>query len=197
MNAWWLLLPLVLLVGWLIAVFNRLVALRNRLQNAFSQIDVQLLRRHDLIPNLVEAVKGYLAHERNVLESVARLRGEAREAASAAQGKPASADTVRQVSEAEDRLNRGLTQLYAVSENYPELKGDTTVRQLMEELASAENRIAFARQAYNDAVMRMNTAVQSFPANLVAGPFGFQAGAFFEAEPPAREAVKVSLGAGG
>jgi len=131
-----------------------------------------------------------------VLESVARLRGAAHEAAQAASTGPVSPATVRQVAAAENQLNLGLARFMAVAEAYPDLKGDRSVRQLMEDLVSAENRIAFARQAYNDSAMRLNTAVQSFPANLVARPFGFTPAAFFEADDAARGPVSVSLASG-
>jgi LemA protein len=171
---------------YVVAVFNGLVRLRNQKDNAWSQIDVQLKRRHDLIPNLVETVKGYMTHERELLESVTR----ARSAAVAASGSgPAG------MAPAENLLTAMLGQLRVTVENYPDLKASANFLALQEEMASTENRIAFARQYYNDSVMHLNTRVESFPANLVAGLFGFGKSEFFELDDPAaRQAPNVAFG---
>jgi LemA protein len=173
----------VLLVGWGILTYNALVALRNQLQNAWAQIDVQLKRRYDLIPNLVETVKDYMQYEQEVLTRVT----EARAAAVSAQGPAAQA-------RAENALTGALRQLFAVVENYPQLKANENVMRLQEELTGTENRIAFARQFYNDAVMRFNTRLQTFPTNIIAGMLGFTAQEFFATDDDAeREPVKVDL----
>jgi len=174
------LVVLVLLIG--IVLFNRLVSLRNRVDNGWSQIDVQLRRRYDLIPNLIETVKGYAAHEREVFEdiAVARTRGMA-------------ADSVADQARAENQVTRGLRQLLAVAEAYPELKANQNFLALQEELTGTESKIAYARQFYNDQVMRLNTAIQSFPSNLVASAFHFAPREFFDIEDPARGPVQVDL----
>jgi LemA protein len=173
----------VLLVGWGILTYNALVALRNQLQNAWAQIDVQLKRRYDLIPNLVETVKDYMQYEQEVLTRVT----EARAAAVSAQGPAAQA-------RAENALTGALRQLFAVVENYPQLKANENVMRLQEELTGTENRIAFARQFYNDAVMRFNTRLQTFPTNVIGGMLGFTAQEFFATDDDAeREPVKVDL----
>jgi LemA protein len=165
-----------------VLLFNRLVSLRNRVDNGWSQIDVQLRRRYDLIPNLVEAVKGYAAHERAVFEDVteARTRG-------------MSADTVGDQAQAENQVTRGLRQLLAVAESYPELKANQSFLALQEELTATESKIAYARQFYNDQVMRLNTLIQSFPSNVVASAFHFTPREFFDIEDPARGPVQVDL----
>lgn len=173
----------VIVVGWAILTYNRLVTLRNQLENAWAQIDVQLKRRYDLIPNLVETVKDYMEFEEEVLTRVT----EARSRAVAAQG-PA------EQGEAENMLTGALRQLFAVVENYPELKANENVMALQDELASTEDRIALSRQFYNDNVMRFNTQIQTFPTNLVAGMLGFSEREFFETGGEAeREPVKVDL----
>jgi len=170
-------------VGWIILAYNGLVTLRNQLKNAWAQIDVQLKRRYDLIPNLVETVKDYMEYEQEVLTKVT----EARSRAVAAQG-PA------EQGRAENALTGALRQLFAVVENYPQLKANENVMRLQEELTSTENRIAFARQFYNDTVMRFNTKLQTFPTNLIGGMLGFTAQEFFATDDPAeREPVKVDL----
>jgi LemA protein len=171
---------LALLAG--VLLYNRLVSLRNRVDNGWSQIDVQLRRRYDLIPNLVESVKGYAAHEREVFEdvAVARTRGMA-------------ADTVGDQAKAEDQVTRGLRQLLAVAEAYPQLKANQNFLALQEELTATESKIAYARQFYNDQVMRLNTLTQSFPSNLIASAFHFTAREFFDIEDPARGPVQVDL----
>lgn len=156
-----------------VAIYNRLVRLRNAVANAFAQIDVQLKRRYDLIPNLVETARKYLQHERETLEAVIAARNQASAAAVAARRDPAAAASVTALGAAENVLGGALGRLLAVAEAYPELKADQTMRELSEELASTENRVGFARQAYNDAVLEFNDGAGQFPANLVAGVFGF------------------------
>lgn len=174
------------------------MALRERWRNAFSQIDVQLKRRHDLIPNLVETAKGYLRHEREVLEAVVRARAEALRAGEAAAARPGAPGTLAGVAAAEAALTGQLGRLFGVVEAYPELKASRTMLQLQEELASTENRIAFARQAYNDAVMRYNALRASFPTSLLARAFGFHEAEFFELPDEAQRSVpRVAFGGEG
>ena len=168
---------LVLVVAWAVAIWNRLVTLRNRYANAFAQIDVQLKRRYDLIPNLVETAKGYLAHERETLQAVITARGAAIDQLRAAAAAPGSAAAMAGLAGAESALGAALGRVFALAERYPELKADVQMRRLAEELTSTENRVAFARQAYNDAVMQYNTARQVFPASLLAGMYGHGADA--------------------
>lgn len=173
-------------------IYNRLVTLLQRVLNSFSQIDVQLKRRHDLIPNLVESVKGYMAHEKETLEKVIQARNAASSALS--RTNPNDSAAVISLAGAESLLMGALGQFMALKESYPNLKADQNALRLMEELTSSENRVAFARQAYNDAVMAYNTARQRFPDNLIAGPFGFAEVPLFQIEAPAeRDVVKVSL----
>jgi LemA protein len=176
---------LLLLVIWLFATYNGLVRLRNQTKNAWSQIDVQLKRRHDLIPNLVETVKGYAAHERQTLEAVTN----ARNIAVGAVGKG-----VGEQAKAEGELKGALSRLLAVVESYPDLKANQNFLALQEELSSTENKISFSRQAYNDSVLHYNNKIQMAPSNIIAGIFGFKSGEFFEV-PGAeeREAPKVSF----
>lgn len=162
--------------------YNRLIALRNRIDNAWSQIDVQLKRRYDLIPNLVETVKGYATHEREVFEKVTEARSRA-----------IAAGSVDEQSRAENQLTQTLRSLFAVAENYPELKANQNFLLLQEELSGTESKIAFARQFYNDTVYRYNTSIQSFPGNVVAGIFAFRERAYFEAEPESRGPVRVEF----
>jgi LemA protein len=184
----------VLLIVWLMAMYNRLVTLKNRFKNAFSQIDVQLKRRYDLIPNLVETAKGYIRHERETLEAVVAARNRAMAAEQAASAKPGDPEAMRQLSSAEAGLTGTLGRLFAVAEAYPDLKANQTMSALMEELTSTENRVAFARQAYNDGVTQYNTARETMPTALFAGAFGFQEAQLWEIEAPEqREAVKVSF----
>ncbi len=188
-------LGLIVVLGLVVAgMYNRLVALKNRYQNAFAQIDVQLKRRHDLIPNLVETAKGYLRHERETLEAVIRARSSAETAREAAAAEPGDPAAMRELRQAEGQLGATLGRLFAVAEAYPDLKANQTMSQLMEELTSTENRISFARQSYNDSVMQYNTARETFPSNLIAGPFGFHRAELFEIDEPAqREAPQVSF----
>jgi LemA protein len=175
-----------------VGLYNGLVRLRNACKNAFSQIDVQLKRRHDLIPNLVETAKGYLKHERETLESVVKARNAAVTATAAAAASPGDPSAMRGLAGAEGALGASLSRLLAVAEAYPALKADATMTRLMEELSSTENRIAFSRQAFNDAVMAYNTARETFPGLLLAGAFA--AAAPFEITAAAeREAVKVAF----
>jgi LemA protein len=193
---WIVLGVLAALAAWLIAIYNRLVGLRNRFKNAYSQIDVQLKRRHDLIPNLVETAKTYMAHERQTLEAVTAARNSAAGAAQRAAANPADPDAIRAVQAAETGLSGALGRLFAVSESYPELKANQTMMQLSEELTSTENRIAFARQAYNDSVMEYNTGTETFPNNFVKGFGSFPPATLLEAteSPEEKKPVKVSFG---
>jgi LemA protein len=178
----------------LIDAYNRLVAQRNRYQNAYAQIDVQLQRRYDLIPNLVETAKGYLAHERETLEAVIAARNIAIDASGRAARDPGAPAAMQNLSEAEGALTGALGRLLAVSESYPDLKADGTMMQLMEELTSTENRVGFARQAFNDAVTLYNTTRESFPSNLAANQFGFTAASLLaESAPEIRVAPRVAF----
>ncbi|MCC6931938.1 MAG: LemA family protein [Deltaproteobacteria bacterium] len=169
--------------------YNRLVRLRNAFKNAFAQIDVQLKRRYDLIPNLVETAKGYLAHERQTLEAVIAARNQAVSAAGKASSNPADAQAVAGLVGAEGVLTGALGKMFALAEAYPDLKANQTMQQLMEELTSTENKVAFARQAYNDAVMSYNTSCEIFPNNIISGMFGFSQAALFEVQ---KEQEKVA-----
>jgi LemA protein len=184
---------IVALIVWLVVIYNGLVALSNQMKNAFSQIDVQLQRRYDLIPNLVETAKAYIKHERETLEAVITARNTAQAAAQKAARDP-SATALRGLSGAESQLEGLLTKFFALSEAYPDLKANQNMIQLQEELASTENRVAFARQAFNDNVMNYNVARERFPNVLVAGPFGFKAAEQWVTETPdARKNVKVNF----
>lgn len=172
MIALWVFLALVVVaLAWAIAAYNGFVQLRENVKNGWSQIDVQLKRRHDLIPNLVETAKGYLKHEKSTLEDVIKARQQAVDASS-----------IKDKQQAENFLSSTLRSLFAVTENYPDLKADRQMMQLHEEITSTENKITFARQYYNDEVNRLNAAVQSFPNNVIAGMFGFKTHEFFEIE---------------
>jgi len=174
--------------------YNRLVGARNAFKNAFAQIDVQLTRRYDLIPNLVEIAKGYIKHERETLEAVVQARNTAAQGLKAAASDPANAAAVQQLSGAEQQLTGALGRLFAVVEAYPDLKANQNMMQLSEELTSTENKVAFARQAYNDAVMTYNNAREMFPGSIVAGMFAFQPAQLLDiAKPEAREAPKISF----
>src|SRR5512142_1162142 len=184
----------VAVLAWLIAGYNRLVSLRNRFKNAYAQIDVQLKRRYDLIPNLVETAKGYIKHERGTLEAVIAARNAASSANVRAAQAPGDAAAMKELSGAEAALTGTLGRLFALAEAYPDLKANTTMMALMEELTSTENKVAFARQAYNDAVMTYNTQRETFPTNLVAGPFNFGPAELFVIDKPEeKEAPKVQF----
>ena len=196
MGAGWIFLVLaVVVVLWGVALYNGLVQRRNRIANAFSQIDVQLKRRYDLIPNLVEVAKRYLAHEAATLEAVTQARGAAMGAAAAVRVRPTDAAAVGDLAVAEQALGGSMGRLMALAENYPELKADATMRSLSEELTSTENRIGFARQAYNDEVLAYNDAASQFPGTLVARLFGFAAAAMLQSTQSAqeREAPRVAF----
>ena len=184
-----------LLVGfWLIGAYNGLVTLRNRFKNAFAQIDVQLKRRYDLIPNLVETAKGYMKHERETLEAVIAARNTAYAASKTAAANPADAAAMKGLLNAESGLGGALSRLMVVSEQYPDLKANQNMMQLTEELTSTENKISFARQAYNDAVTSYNTTRERFPTNTIAGMFNFGEAQLVQVENAAeREAPKVKF----
>lgn len=185
-----LLLALMFVVG----LYNNLVTLRNRFQNAFAQIDVQLKRRYDLIPNLVEVAKGYMKHERETLDAVIQARNSAFSAGQAAAANPGSAEAMQGLSSAETALAGTMTRFLGLAEAYPDLKANQNMLALQEELSSTENKVAFARQAFNDAVMAYNTAIETFPGVVVAGIGNFQRAALFEVSAPSeREPVKVQF----
>jgi LemA protein len=189
-----LLAIVVIVVFWVVALYNRLVGARNGYKNAFAQIDVQLKRRYDLIPNLVETAKGYLKHERETLEAVMKARNSAVSAEQAAAANPGDATAMRGLAGAEGALTGALGRLFAVAEAYPDLKANQNMMQLSEELTSTENKVAFARQAYNDSVMGYNNQREMFPGSVIAGMFNFQAAQLLELdEPAARQAPKVSF----
>jgi len=182
------------LLIFVIGAYNSLVTLRNRYKNAYSQIDVQLKRRYDLIPNLVETAKGYLSHERGTLEAVIAARNAAATANTRAAQNPGDATAMKELSSAESALGGVMGRLFALAEAYPDLKANTTMLNLMEELTSTENKVSFARQAYNDAVMAYNTRREVFPTNLIAGPFNFGPAELFVIDKPEqKEAPKVSF----
>jgi LemA protein len=188
------LVVVLIVVLYVAATYNTFVTLRNRFKNAFAQIDVQLKRRYDLIPNLVEAVKGYMAHEKQTLEAVITARNAAMSAAGEVAGDPTSLLAMSALMSAETNLGAALGRFRMLSEAYPDLKANHNTATLMEELSSTENRIAFARQAYNDAVMTYNTRRDTFPTNVMAGPFGFESVPLFQIENASeRENVKVKL----
>ena len=189
------LVMVLLIVGFIMVDgYNRLVTLRNRYKNAYSQIDVQLQRRYDLIPNLVETAKGYMKHERETLEAVIAARNEAVNANSQAARNPGDPQAMQQLGNAEAALTGALSRLLVVSEAYPDLKADRTMSQLMEELTSTENRVAYARQAFNDAVTVYNTKREVFPSNLIANSFNFAAADLLEeVAPEVKKAPRVSF----
>jgi LemA protein len=180
-GGWIFLAVVVALAAWVIAMYNGLVTLRNRFKNAFAQIDVQLKRRYDLIPNLVEAAKGYLAHERQTLEAVIAARGAAVNAAQRAAAAPGDPAAMTGLAQAEGALGGALGRLLAVFEAYPDLKANQNILQVQEELTSTENKVAFARQGYNDAVMSYNIKRESMPDNVIAGLFAFPEAMLLEA----------------
>ena len=179
---------------WVMGVYNSLVKLRNRFENAFSQIDVQLKRRFDLIPNLVNVVKGYMAHEKETLEAVIQARSAAMNAASAAAENPGDAVSMGNLSNADSQLNGALGRLMMIAESYPDLKANENMLALQEELTSTENKVSFARQSYNDAVTNYNTQRELFPSNTIAGMFNFGPAELYEVEEKAeRDAPKVEF----
>ncbi|WP_372636266.1 LemA family protein [Alcanivorax jadensis] len=186
---------IVAVIIYIIAVYNRLIALKNRFKNGFAQIDVQLQRRHDLIPNLVETAKAYMSHEKDTLTQVIEARNQAVSAKKAAAEHPDDGGAVSNLGKAESLLSGSLANFFALSENYPDLKANDTMAQLMEELSSTENRIGFARQAFNDAVMNYNTYREQFPQNFIGGLFGsFKEAQLLKIETEkARQAVKVTF----
>ncbi len=187
------LVGLAILAVLVVGIYNKLVKLRNRYQNQFSQIDVQLKRRHDLIPNLVETAKGYMAHEKDTLEAVLKARASATQAVVNVGNNPDAA-SMKQLAAAEGGLQSALGRLMAVAENYPDLKANSTMQQVMEELTSTENKISFARQGYNDSAQTYKTYRESFPQTLFAGMLGFGDAAFFEIEDAShREAAEVKF----
>ncbi len=185
---------LVVVVIWAIRIYNNLVNLRNRVKNGFSQIDVQLTRRYDLIPNLIEAVKGYMSHERGTLEDVINARNSAVSGLKRAAADPSDPEAIEALAGAEATLGGTLGRLFALTENYPDLKANQNMMQFQEELASTENKVAFARQAFNDAVMSYNNGCQNFPNSLIANNFNFNHAEFLEIEQEEkREVPKVSF----
>jgi len=168
------------IVFWAIGMYNRLVNERNRVRNAFAQIDVQLTRRYDLIPNLIEAVKGYMKHERETLEAVIAARNTAVSDLNAAKADPADGKAIEKLGRSEGELSTVLGRLFALSEAYPDLKANQNMMQFQEELSSTENKVAFARQAFNDSVMSYNNSVQNFPNSVIAGMFNFESASFLE-----------------
>ena len=189
-----LLAAVVMLALFVVGIYNRLVALRNRFKNAFAQIDVQLKRRYDLIPNLVEVAKGYLKHEHSTLEDVIKARNIALAASQTAAANPADGAAIKSLGAAETGLAGALSRLMVVAEQYPDLKANQNMMQLTEEITSTENKVSFARQAYNDSVMTYNTTRETFPNVIFAGMFGFVAAQLFQIEDQAqREAPKVSF----
>jgi LemA protein len=195
MMGWIVLLGLLAAAFFVVAIYNRLVTARNAYRNAFAQIDVQLTRRYDLIPNLVEVARGYMRHERETLEAVISARNGAVQGLKAAAADPGNAAAMQQLAGAEGQLAGVLGRLFALAEAYPDLKANQNMMQLSEELTSTENRVAFARQAYNDAVMNYNNTREVFPNSVVAGTFQFQPAQLLDiGKPDARDAPRVSFG---
>ncbi|GAB3167427.1 LemA family protein [Myceligenerans halotolerans] len=185
----------IVLALWVVGIYNGLVRARNAYKNAWAQVDVQVKRRHDLIPNIVQLAKGSLVHERSTLEAVIEARSQAVNAQSAASAAPGDPAAMQALAEGENMLTQAMGRFIALTESYPDLKANQTLLQAMEDLRSTENKVAFARQAYNDGVMFYNNKREVFPASIVAGPFGFAEAALFEIEDPAqREAPQVDLG---
>ena len=189
-----LLVVLAIIVFYFVGVYNGLITSRNGYKNAFAQIDVQLTRRHDLIPNLVETAKGYLKHERETLEAVVKARNAAVSGLADAKGKPDDPEAMKKLASSENQLTQTLGRLFALSESYPDLKANQNMMQLSEELTSTENRVAFSRQAFNDAVLAYNNKREVFPSSIVANMFHFQPAQMLEIEDPKkREAPEVSF----
>ncbi len=194
MVGWILLAVVVVAIFWVVGLYNKLVGARNNYKNAFAQIDVQLTRRYDLIPNLVETAKGYMKHERETLEAVIQARNTAMSGLKAAAANPGDAGAMTALAGAEGALGASLGRLFALAEAYPDLKANQNMMQLSEELTSTENKVAFARQAYNDSVMSYNNQREMFPGSIIAGMFNFIAAQLLEiSTPAAREAPKVSF----
>jgi LemA protein len=188
----WIVFGVIVLIAiYFISIYNRLVGGRNAYKNAFAQIDVQLTRRHDLIPNLVETARGYMKHERETLEAVIQARNAAVSGLKMAAANPGDPNAVQQLSGAENALSGALGRLFALAEAYPDLKANQNMMQLSEELTSTENKVAFARQAFNDAVMSYNNAREVFPNSIVAGSFGFLPAELLQIESPEKRAVPV------
>jgi LemA protein len=182
------------IVFWAIGIYNRLVNERNRVRNAFAQIDVQLTRRYDLIPNLIEAVKGYMKHERETLEAVIAARNTAVSSLDAAKADPANAEAIKKLGASEGALGGVLSRLFALSEAYPDLKANQNMMQFQEELASTENKVAFSRQAFNDSVLSYNNTAENFPNNVIANSFSFELASFLEIDnEEKRDAPEVSF----
>lgn len=190
MNGLWIFLGIIVVVAFIvIGIYNNLVTLRNRFKNAFAQIDVQLKRRYDLIPNLVEVAKGYMKHERDTFEAIVKARNTAVSAANTAAQNPGDPSAMKNLGQAESQLGGALGRLFALAEAYPDLKANANMMQLSEELTTTENRVAFARQAFNDAIMAYNTARETFPAVLFAGALGFHEAQLFAIENEAEKAA--------
>jgi LemA protein len=187
MESWIFLAIVVAIVVWVVAIYNGLVALRNRFKNGFAQIDVQLKRRYDLIPNLVETAKGYIKHERETLEAVTKARSSAMGAAQAASANPGNPAAMQAIGQAEGALTGVLGRMFALAESYPDLKANQNMLALQEELTSTENKVAFARQGYNDSVMEYNVKRESFPGNIFAGMLGFGPAELLQATESAEE----------
>lgn len=184
-----LLAAIAVVIFYAISIYNSLINLRNRVKNAFAQIDVQLTRRHDLIPNLVEAVKGYMKHERETLEAVINARNSAVSSLDAAKADPSNAAAIQQLGESEGALGAALGRLFALSEAYPDLKANQNMIQFQEELTSTENKVAFSRQAFNDSVLAYNNKAENFPNNIIAGMFRFELASFLEIDSPEKREV--------
>lgn len=183
-----------LLFTYIITTYNKLITLKNRFKNAFSQIDIQLQRRHDLIPNLVETAKAYMTHEQETLEKVIQARNQAVSATSSAAKNPDDPAAIKALQKTQGALSGSLANFFALSETYPELKADSTMAQLSAELTSTENRVGFSRQAFNDAIMIYNTYREQFPSNIIAGLASFQAALSFEVdEPEVKNTVRISF----
>ena len=191
--SWVILAVLAAIVFWAISAYNQLVALRNRFRNAYAQIDVQLTRRYDLIPNLVEVAKAYLKHERETLEAVIRARNSALGASQAVAANPGNAAAMQGLASAEGVLQGALGRLFALAESYPDLQSNQNMMQLSEELTGTENKVAFARQAFNDAVMAYNTATEQFPGSMLAGVFRFETAQLLQATESADERKPIRV----